>query len=94
MTASAIWCRSTAARVQGTTLYDQEGIRVDVENPAPGKRPGRIQVHSGGKYWHYNPDTNSLEGNPPNAVKQAVQNDPKIIAALKKALKYLDRAGD
>jgi hypothetical protein len=34
-------------RTDSKTLFNKEGIRVDVENPAPDRRPGQVHVQLG-----------------------------------------------
>jgi filamentous hemagglutinin len=55
------------------TVYQDETGHIDVENPAPGQRPGQIhfQDYQGNKYI-YNPQANEFT-NAPNSVNSALQ---------------------
>ena len=63
--------------------------RIDVENPAPGVRPGQIHLHTpdGGKYL-YDLKTNTFEGVSKTMAKR-LWKIPGFKDELIKAIKYL-----
>jgi hypothetical protein len=67
-----------------------QGFRIDVENPAPGVRPGQLHLQDigGGKYL-YDFQTNQFEGLPPGLARR-VADDPQVAAAIAKARDYLN----
>jgi hypothetical protein len=74
-----------------TLLRDTgQGFRIDVENPAPGVRPGQLHLQDigGGKYL-YDFQTNQFEGLPPGLARR-VADDPQVAAAIAKARDYLN----
>jgi hypothetical protein len=72
-----------------TTLTQNSNFHIDVENPAPGSRPGQLhlQDYAGNKY-QFNFETREFEGLPRSLAKQ-VANDPKVVQAIQTGLKYL-----
>ena len=82
-------------QVTSKTLWEDNKIgHIDVENPAPGRRPGQIhfQETNGDKWYYdivegvfYNQKTGQLA---PQRVQDLLDN-PEIINAIQKALKYL-----
>jgi hypothetical protein len=66
-------------------------FHIDVENPAPGIRPGQLhlQDYAGNKY-QYNFEAKKFEGVPNKLAKQ-VNNNSKAQRAIKKGLRYLGR---
>lgn len=83
--------------VTSKTLYSENGkrgVRVDVENPMT--RPGQIHVqYSGSKTKYYYDISNNIlrigssSGNPAPASVQRLLNDPNIMRAIAKGLRYL-----
>jgi RHS repeat-associated protein len=77
-------------RIFSRTIWKGEGgARLDVENPAPGVRPGQVhyQDKAGNKYI-YDPATKTFKG-APNAVNKLLE-DAKFKAAVDKGInKYL-----
>ena len=74
-----------------TLLRDTgQGYRIDVENPAPGVRPGQLHLQdaAGGKYL-FNFETNQFEGLPPGLARQIADN-PQVARAIAKARDYLN----
>ena len=77
-----------------TTWQNGKTERLDVENPAPGERPGQIHYHDAknnkwmydveGKYF-YDGDSGELA---PNSIQKLLK-DSKFSKAIDKALKYL-----
>ena len=77
---------ANGVKIASKTLWKgNKGERIDVENPAPGKRPGQIhyQDTKGNKYL-YDPTTHSFPG-APHAVNDLL-TDPKFQTALNKGL--------
>jgi len=73
------------------TLYSGEDFRIDVENPAPGKRPGKIEVQFGGKGspgYNYDLTSGSFTGLSKTATRKLLE-DPNVQRAIAKGLKYL-----
>jgi hypothetical protein len=74
-----------------TLLRDTgQGFRIDVENPAPGVRPGQLHLQdaAGGKYL-FNFGTNQFEGLPPGLARQ-IADDPQVASAIARARAYLN----
>jgi hypothetical protein len=67
-----------------TTLYNRNGVRVDVENPNPGQRSGQVHIHVGkGKYIY---DVSRGEfANAPKSV-QRLLNNPDIQRAVQRGV--------
>jgi YD repeat-containing protein len=70
------------------TVWQGDEGRIDVENPAPGSRPGQIhfQDAKGNKYL-FDPYTRQFK-NAPNSVNNLLENE-SVQNAIQKALKYL-----
>ena len=83
--------KQRGVRVDNKTLWrDSKKNRLDVENPAPGKRPGQIhyQDAKGNKYI-YDHVIGKFK-NAPNKINDMIDTNPEFKAALEKALsKYL-----
>jgi hypothetical protein len=87
-------------KVISQTLYNGSvgsyKYRIDVENPAPGKRPGSLHVQLGGRgSTHYEYDARSKtfktrSGAPlPRKVRDDIDNDPKARQMIKRGLRIL-----
>ncbi|MFB9902889.1 hypothetical protein [Allokutzneria oryzae] len=88
-------------QITSRTLRDgvkvgQYTYRLDVENPAPGKRPGSLHVQLGGKgskHYEYDEDKRKFIGRDgeelPAKVQDAIDKDPKTQAQIQYALKSL-----
>jgi Pretoxin HINT domain len=76
-----------------TLTPGNRGYRIDVENPAPGVRPGQLHLQdaAGGKYL-YNFETGEFEGIP-NSLAKAIANDPAVARAIAKGAVYLGLGG-
>jgi hypothetical protein len=70
------------------TLWRNGRARLDVENPAPGQRPGQLHYQEGTAKYLYDPSTRSFVG-APQRVNALLREDPKFAAAVEKALRYL-----
>jgi hypothetical protein len=70
------------------TVWKGQNSRLDVENPAPGERPGQLhyQDTTGSKYL-YDPGTDSFPG-APNSVNNLL-NNPNFRNGIQKGLRYL-----
>lgn len=82
--------KGKGTRTTSTTLYDKNGIRIDVENP--GNRLGQIHVQTGGSKYIYDVKTQSFRTPSGELAPKAIQNllsNPGIIKAIAKGLKYL-----
>lgn len=72
----------------------QYKYRIDVENPAPGKRPGSLHVQLGGKgSKHYEYSRGKFVARDgtrlPRAVQKAIDKDPDAQQGIRKGLKIL-----
>lgn len=87
-------------KVISQTLYNGSvgsyKYRIDVENPAPGKRPGSLHVQLGGRgSTHYEYDTRSkifrTSGGTrlPRKVQDDIDNDLKARQMIRRGLKIL-----
>jgi hypothetical protein len=77
-----------------TTWSRGKTERIDVENPAPGKRPGQIHYHEpNNTKWYYDIDNNQFydqkTGNLASNKIQKLLKDSSFIQGIKKALKVL-----
>ena len=89
-------------RMSSETMWlgDDGHERIDVENPAPGKRPGQIHYQPNPKEkWYYDPskeifyDENNRSRPVPRAVQEKLK-DPEFREGLKKALRFLGETSD
>jgi hypothetical protein len=74
-----------------TLLRDTgQGFRIDVENPAPGFRPGQLHLQdtAGGKYL-YDFDSNEFVDLPRSLAKKVADN-PDVARAISKGRDYLN----
>jgi len=80
---------ANGTQVTSKTTWKGKAGRIDVENPAPGKRPGQIhyQDHNGNKYL-YDPATQRFQGAPASVNRQL--DDPSFRQGVEKGMKYLD----
>jgi RHS repeat-associated protein len=69
------------------TLYNREGVRLDVENPAPGSGPGQIHVQIGKQKFLYDPSTGQFQ-NAPSSVQKLLENE-RIKKAIETGMRYL-----
>lgn len=80
-------------RTSSTTVGRGDGWRVDVENPAPGERPGQIHYQSGDSKFMYDHTTNSfrnMDGTAlSNSQNKQLINNPNVMSAVNKGMKYL-----
>ena len=77
-----------------TTWQNGKTERIDVENPAPGERPGQIHYHdSNNNKWYYDIENNTFYDQKtgdlaPKSV-QKLLNDNNFMKGIKKALGIL-----
>jgi RHS repeat-associated protein len=74
-------------RIMSRTVYSGPEGRIDVENQAPGVRPGNIHFQKGTEKYLYDPATRSFPG-APNRVNELLSNQ-KFAAGIEKALRFL-----
>jgi hypothetical protein len=73
-----------------TLLRDTgQGYRIDVENPAPGVRPGQLHLQTDDGKYLYDFETNEFEGLPRSLQKEIADN-PAVARAIAKARVYLN----
>mgnify|MGYP004671625887 CR=1 FL=1 len=91
-----------SVKVNSKELYNNKNIRIDVENPNPGQRPGQVhlQIKSGvnkGKYIFDNVSKKFYDINTGEVASKNIQEylqNPDIINAIDKGLtKYLGVGG-
>jgi len=75
-------------RLDSKTLWQRGKARLDVENPAPGQRPGQIHYQEGNETYLYEPVKKEFIG-APRRINDLLREDPKFAAAVEKALRYL-----
>jgi hypothetical protein len=71
-----------------TVSKPNQTYRIDVENPAPGVRPGQIHLQVGGQKYLYDFAAKEWVGMPKWLRKQ-IASDPAVVDAIAKGLKYL-----
>jgi len=82
---------ANGAQFTSKTLWQDGKARIDVENPAPGKRPGQIHYQEGpegARQNIYDPATRKFQGLS-DAKNTELLSRPDVQEAIKKALKYL-----
>jgi len=80
-------------QVTSRTLLQTETFRIDVENPAPGVRPGQLhlQDEAGNKYL-YDFEADEFEGLP-RALVEKLADDPAATRAVVTGKRYLGLDG-
>ena len=75
-------------RIDSKTLWKGKGgARLDVENPAPGSRPGQLHLQVKGEKYLYDPESGAFR-NAPRAIDELLK-DPTFQNAIQKGLRYL-----
>lgn len=74
VTSKTVWPKSRAA-------FDKNGIRIDVENPSPGKRPGQLHLQTKNAKYQWNFETGQFDGLPPSIAK-VIASSPDIQRAI------------
>ena len=79
---------SAGVQTTSKTLYNKDGVRIDVENPSPSKRPGQVHVQVGKEKYIYDPSTGQFRDAPKRI--QSLLADEDIQDAVRKGVqKYL-----
>ncbi len=85
------------AQFPSQPIWKNKKARLEVENPAPGKRPGQIHLQEwgkGGHKWLYDPVTGTFLAEaktgvlPPRWANELLE-DEDFLAAIDKAMRYL-----
>jgi filamentous hemagglutinin len=81
-------------KTYSNTLYQRGGVRIDVENPSPGQRPGQIHLQIGDEKYLYNVNINAFESSEGSSlsVPREINNmlrDPRVQRAINTGLRYL-----
>lgn len=73
-----------------STTLTKPGLkyRVDVENPAPGIRPGPLHFQQGDAKYLYDFDAGSFVGMP-NSMQKVIARDPNVARAIEKGRSVL-----
>lgn len=76
-------------QVTSRTLIQTDAFRIDVENPAPGIRPGQLHLQddAGNKYL-YDFDTEQFQGLP-RSLAEKLADDPAAKRAIVTGKRYL-----
>jgi len=80
-------------QVTSRTLFQTEDIRIDVENPAPGTRPGQLHLQdvAGNKYL-YDFEADAFKGLP-RSIADKIADDPAAKRAIVTGKRYLGLDG-
>ncbi len=80
-------------QVTSQTLLQTDEFHIDVENPAPGVRPGQLhlQDYNGNKYL-YDFETGQFDGLPRSLQKQ-IANNPAVARAINQGGRVLGVSG-
>lgn len=76
-------------QVTSKTLANRPGYRIDVENPAPGVRPGQLHLQdsAGGKYLY---DFEAGQWTRlPRSIQRQIADDPAVARAIATGRRYL-----
>lgn len=81
------------AQVTSRTLLRAETFRIDVENPAPGARPGQLHLQdaAGAKYL-YDFEADGFAGLP-RSLAEAIAEDSAVRRAVATGKRYLGLDG-
>ncbi len=77
----------SGTRVPSKTVWKQDGARIDVENPNPGRRPGQIHFQQGKDKYLYDPELGEFVDAPRSVNKRL--EDARFRQGLDKAMKIL-----
>jgi hypothetical protein len=78
---------SSGTQVTSKTVWKHEGMRLDVENPNPGKRPGQVHFQHGEEKYVYDPELRQFR-DAPRAVNEQLK-DGSFRQGIEKALRIL-----
>jgi hypothetical protein len=80
-------------QVTSRTLLRAETFRIDVENPAPGVRPGQLHLQDDhGNTYLYDFEADEFAGLP-RAIAQKIRPDPAVARAVATGKRYLGLDG-
>jgi hypothetical protein len=79
---------AAGTQLTSKTLYNQDGIRIDVENPNPDKRPGQVHLQTGNEKYIYDPSTGAFKG-APSKIQKLLDNSAIAAAVRKGVEQYL-----
>ncbi len=74
-------------KIDSKTLWKGDGARIDVENAAPGSRPGQVHFQVGNSKFIYDPATGKFDG-APRWVNSLLKNE-RVRKAVEKGMRYL-----
>ena len=77
----------SGTQVPSKTVWKQDGARIDVENPNPGRRPGQIHFQQGKDKYLYDPELGEFVDAPRSVNKRL--EDARFRQGLDKAMKIL-----
>ncbi|MGW2542433.1 hypothetical protein ACWC5I_16540 [Kitasatospora sp. NPDC001574] len=89
---------ANGTQITSSTVWQRGAMRIDVENPNPGGRPGQmhlqVQVNgvksSDAPKYQYNFETGQFDGLPKNLQKELAKTD--FAKGVKKGLSFLGQA--
>jgi hypothetical protein len=80
-------------QVTSRTLLQTESYRIDVENPAPGVRPGQLHLQDdAGNTYLYDFEAEKFDGLP-RSLANKLANDPVATRAVVTGKRYLGLDG-
>ena len=93
----------TQTKSQSTWKDKNSKARIDVENPAPCKRPGQIHYQDennkkflynekAGKFYEYNSKTKRYDIEAPKKKMKKLTQNRRFLQGIKRALKYLGKS--
>lgn len=74
-----------------TIWKGRDGMRIDVENPNPGQRPGQIHFQQGKAKYMYDPAKGTFP-DAPRAVNDLAKT-PELQKVIEKGLRFLGEGG-
>jgi hypothetical protein len=80
---------ASGPRVRSKTLWEDGGAHIDVENPAPGKRPGQIHYQdANNNKFQYNFKDGRFDGLS-NTQNNNLLGNPDVQRAIQRGYQYL-----
>lgn len=84
---------AAGTQVRSKTLWEQDGAHIDIENPAPGKRPGQIHYQdAANNKFQYNFETGQFDGLSNTQNRNLLEN-PDVQSAIQRGQQYLGIGG-
>ncbi len=71
-----------------TLMKSERGYRIDVENPAPGVRPGQLHLQMGRDTYLYDFDQETFVG-APRSPQRTISSNPDAARAIEMGERYL-----